>query len=57
MIRMVAASKETDDVQAGERSHDDGAAPGDRLSGLQEATHRHEPSAERIEVLQLLAQP
>lgn len=48
MNRMVAASNETRDEPIGEPSREDGSAPGDRVSGLQEATHNHEPSAERI---------
>ncbi len=46
MVRMVAASNETPAVA--ETTSEDGAAPGDRLSGMQEATHRDEPSADRI---------
>ncbi|MDB5213471.1 MAG: Serine/threonine-protein kinase PknB [Myxococcaceae bacterium] len=50
MARTVAEANGTHDehdARAAEPAHES-LARGDRLSGLQEATHRHEPSAERI---------
>jgi serine/threonine protein kinase len=51
MLRNVAAIHETRSEHAAgaaEHPHDDGLAPGDRVSGMQAATHQHEPGAERI---------
>jgi serine/threonine protein kinase len=49
MVRMLAeATNETHDLHAAEPPRDEGGVSGDRLSGMQEATHRNEPSAERI---------
>jgi len=48
MVRSVAAPNENPAVSSAEPAHQDGAATSDRVSGVQEATHRDEPSADRI---------